>query len=202
MSILTRRSLLASTALLGGCNTVLQRPPAVQSVNWPLTVRRPQALPARPHGKILLVREIQAAPGLDQQGLQWLLPSGSLHIDFYNQWSVPPAAAITTDLRLWLADAGLFAAVVAPNSGLTPDLTLDGTLLTFVGDPRTLTGRAALLVTVSDNRRTPPRVLTQTTLQATAPMPQDTPAGVAAALQAAVARLMAEVERLLARFTR
>jgi cholesterol transport system auxiliary component len=199
MTVVTRRWLVAGTMLLGGCNTILQRPPTVQTVNWPLTVRRPQALPARPHGKILLVRDIQAAPGLDQQGLEWLLPSGSVHIDFYNQWSVPPASAIAGDLRLWLADAGLFAAVIAPNSGLTPDLALEGTLLTFVGDPRTLTGRAALLVTVFDSRRAPPRVLTQTTLQATAPMPQDTPAGVASALQAAVARLMAEVEAVLAR---
>lgn len=198
---MTRRMMIGGTLLLGGCNTILQRPPAVQIVSWPLNVQRPRTLRSRRHGKVLLVGDIGAAPGLDQQGLQWLLPDGSVHVDFYNQWAVPPAAAVTSDLRQWMADSGMFAAVVGPNGALTPDFTLDGTLLTFMAEPRTLTARAALAVTLLNARRRSPVVLLQTTLHAVAPLPQDTPAGVAAGLRAALARVLAETEDAVARVT-
>jgi cholesterol transport system auxiliary component len=189
-----RRLVVGATLLLGGCNTILQRPPAVQTVNWPLNVQRPHALPPRRHGKVLLVRDIGTAPGLEQQGVQWLLPNGSVHVDFYNQWVVPPAAAVTNDLRQWLAGSGMFAAVVGPGAVSAPDYTLEGTLLTFIGEPRTLTARAALTITLLNVGHASRAVLLQRTLQAVAPLPQDTPAGVAAGLRSALAQLLAETE--------
>ena len=69
---------------------------------------------------MLLVRPIQAAPGLESRGLQTLQPDGSLRTAFYEQWAVPPAQGVDDDLRRWLADSGLFAAVVATGSRLNP----------------------------------------------------------------------------------
>ena len=98
----------------------------VQRTVWPLTVRRKVALPPRRGGKVLVVRDLTAGPGLDQRGVQWLLPNGSLHVDYYNQWAVPPAEGVTDDLRRWLADSGLFAAVVGPDSGVAGDYCAGG----------------------------------------------------------------------------
>ena len=136
-----RRIWLGGAAALAGCS-VLPKEPYVEKRDWPLAVRRPAVLPARHGGPVLLVRTIQAAPGLESRGLQWLLPDGSLHIDYYEQWAVPPAQAVEDSLRQWLSDAGLFAAVVGPGSRLTADLVLEGELSTFVGDPGAGVARA------------------------------------------------------------
>ena len=102
---MNRRWLLAGLAALGGCS-VLPNAPYPQRREWPLTVRRSPALPPNPGGPVLLVRMMTAAPGLEARGLQWLLPDGSLHVDFYEQWAVPPAHAAEAALRQWLAESG------------------------------------------------------------------------------------------------
>ena len=105
-----RRWLLLGGAALGGCSLLPQQP-YLQRRDWPLDVQRAQVLPPRPRGPVLLVRSIRAAPGLEVRGLQWLLRDGSVHVDYYEQWAVPPAQAVEDDLRRWLANAGLFSAV-------------------------------------------------------------------------------------------
>jgi cholesterol transport system auxiliary component len=180
---------------------VLQRPAYVQQTTWPLNLPPPPSLESRRHGrKVLLVQDFQAAPGLEQRGVEWLNANGSVHIDFYNLWEVLPASAVTYDARRWLAASGLFAAVVGPGSGLTPDLMLNGELTSFIADPRVLRAKAALAITLLDLRSVPPRVLTQRSLSASAPMPKPTPDGVVAGQRAALAHLLHELVRTLARF--
>lgn len=194
---LPRRMALLSLGALAGCS-VLPQPSYVQQTQWPLVVRRPESLPPRARGRVLVVRALQAAPGLDQRGLQWLLPNGSVHVDFYNQWAVPPAQGVTDDLRRWIAASGLFSAVVAPDSGLLPDLTLEGELTTFIADPRTLTAHAALALVLVDAHPIPAKVLLQRTIGSNARMPVDTPAGVAQALLAALTGVLRQTESVLA----
>jgi cholesterol transport system auxiliary component len=181
---------------------VLPQPAPVRRVSWPLTVSPPSPLPTPPHGKVLVVRDFQAAPGLDQLGLQWLNGDGSLHVDFYNLWSVPPAQALSDNMRRWLAGSGLFAGVVGPDSGITGELALGGELLSFLGLPRQLEGHAAASIILLDQRDSPPRVLTQRTVTGINRMPTDTPAGVAAALQEAMAGLLRETAADLKRYAR
>lgn len=190
---LSRRLLLASAGMVAACS-VLPQAKYVQRTLWPLTVRRPQALPPRAHGKVLMVRDLQPAPGLEQQGLQWKLPDGSLHVDFYNQWAVPPAQGITDDLRRWLGDSGLFAAVVGAASGVAPDLTLEGELTTLSADPQAKLSHAAVVLVLTDQHAISSRILMQRTVAAEAPMTADTPAGVAAATLEAVRMMLQDVE--------
>ncbi len=189
-----RRVWLAGAAVLAGCS-VLPQQPYLQRRDWPLLARRPAALPRRTSGPVLLVRNIQAAPGLESRGLQWKLPDGSLHIDFYEQWAVPPAQAVEDALRLWLADAGLFAAVVAPGSQLPADLILEGELTEFLGDPQGGVARAALALVLLDERPKPLRVLLQKTESATAPLTGMQPPAVVQALQAALGEVLRETEQ-------
>ncbi len=201
-----RRLVLLSLGALAGCTlagcSVLPQPSYVQQTQWPLVIRRPQSVPPRTRGRVLVVRSLLPAPGLDQRGLQWLLPNGSVHVDFYNQWAVPPAQGATDDLRRWLAASGLFAAVVAPDSGLLPDLSLEGELTTFIADPRTLTAHAALALVLVDAHPSPAKVLLQRTISSDARMTADTPTGVADALLAALTEVLRQTESALASFAR
>jgi cholesterol transport system auxiliary component len=197
--MIPRRALLAGgAAALAGCS-VLPRPAYVQRTTWSLAIAPPAQRPTRARGKVLLVRDFQAAPGLDQLGVQWLNANGSVHVDFYNLWEVPPAQAAAYDARRWLAASGLFAAVVSPDSGVIASLTLEAELTRFIADPPS-EGRAALSVTLLNERVVPARVLTQRTLAATAPMPAATPAGVVAAQRAALAAVLGQLTGMLARY--
>jgi cholesterol transport system auxiliary component len=197
--VIGRRTLLAAgSAALAGCS-VLPSPTYVQRTTWSLAIAPPVQRHTRPHGKVLLVQEFQAAPGLDQLGVQWLNANGSIHVDFYNLWEVPPSQAATYDARRWLAASGLFAAVVGPDSGLIADLILEAELTRFMADPPH-EGRAALSITLLNQRAVPARVLIQRTISAIAPMPAATPAGVVAGQRGALAEVLQHVKAVLARY--
>src|SRR5215472_8066786 len=128
-----RRRVLALPLLLAACG--LSERPYAERRQWPLLIRRPNALPPRTGGRILEVRPINAGPGLEVRGLQSLEGDGSLHTAFYEEWAVPPAEGIGDALRLWLAGSGKFGAVVAPGSRLTADLVLEGELTALWTEP-------------------------------------------------------------------
>jgi len=188
-----RRSVLAGVAALGGCS-LLPSTPYVQRRDWPLDVRRPSTAPPRRNGRVLLVRSIRAGPGLDERGLQWLQRDGSLHVDFYEQWAVPPAQAAEDDLRQWLADAGLFRAVVAPGSRLNADLVLEGTLTAFLANPPAGTARVTLSVVLLDQRPNPVKILMQRNFTAEERLASADPPAIVQALRAGLADVLRQVE--------
>lgn len=112
--------------------------------------------------------------------MQWLPADGSLHVDFYNRWAVPPAEGVTDDLRRWLAYSGVFAAVVGPDSGLSGDFVLEGELTAFLGEPARDVAQVALALVLIGARAAPAKVLLQRTVAAEVPLATTTPAGVVA----------------------
>lgn len=190
----------AGPSLLAACS-VLPRAQYVQQTTWPLAVPPPDLPhPRRAGRKILLVQDFQATPGLDQRGVQWLNANGSVHVDFYNLWIVLPAQGVTESIRRWLLASRLFKAVVGPDSGLTPDLTLEGELTGLVADPRILQGRAGLSITVLNEDAMPPSVLEQRSLTGQGSMPTDTPPGAVAAEREALADILRQLVRRMAAF--
>jgi cholesterol transport system auxiliary component len=198
---MNRRGLLGGVAALGGCS-LLPQAPYVQKRDWPLDVRRDAALPPRRGGRILLVRNVQAAPGLEQRGLQWLQRDGSLHVDFYEQWAVPPAEAVADDLRRWLADAGLFGAVVAAGSRLNADFVLEGEVNTFMADLRTGTARASLAIVLYDQRPNPTRLLLQKTESAEVKLAGTDAPALAEGMKGALVEVLRRTEQEVAGATR
>jgi cholesterol transport system auxiliary component len=192
-----RRWLLSGAATLAGCS-VLPQQAYVQRRDWPLDVRRNTVLPPRKRGRTLLVRGVRAAPGLEERGLQWLQSDGSVHVDFYEQWAVPPAQAVEDDLRQWLAGAGLFSAVLAPGSQLNADLVLEGELNRFSGDLRADVARVSLASVLLDNRPNPIRVLLQKTESAEVKLIGNDPAAMVDSLKAALVEVLRQVERDIA----
>jgi cholesterol transport system auxiliary component len=196
-----RRWLLAGGAALAGCS-VLPQQPYVQRRDWPLDVRRTPALPPRPRGRVLLVRAVRAAPGLEARGLQWLQRDGSVHVDFYEQWAVPPAQAVEDDLRQWLAGAGLFSAVLAPGSRLTADLVLEGELNAFSADLNAGVARASLALVLLDQRPSPIKVLLQKTESAEVKLTGTEPPAMVDSLKAALVEVLRQTEGDMAAATR
>jgi ABC-type uncharacterized transport system auxiliary subunit len=199
--VIVRRGVLrgaiaaAGVAALAGCG--LSERPYIAQRQWPLFVSRPTALPPRKRGLVALVRAVQAAPGLEQRGLQTLRPDGSVDVAFYEQWIVEPAAGVEESLRQWLAASGLFAAVLAPGSRLSADIVIESTLTTFLADPPSGVARVALAVDAIDQRRSPAHVVAQGNLRATAPLHgSDAPAEVTT-LKDALASVLTDVELLL-----
>jgi cholesterol transport system auxiliary component len=196
-----RRCLLAGGVALAGCS-VLPEQAYVQRRDWPLDVDRTPVLPPRARGRVLLVRSVRAAPGLESRGLQWLQRDGSLHVDFYEQWAVPPAQAVEDDLRQWLGDAGLFRAVLAPGSRLDADLVLEGELDTFLADLNAGVARASLALVLLDQRPGTVKVLLQKTETAEVTLTDTAPPGLVASLKAALVAVFGKAERDIAAETR
>ena len=190
-----RRRALLGGLLLGGCG--LSQRPYAERRTWPLQVRRPTSLPPRGGGRVLLVRNLRAGPGLEARGLQSVQPDGSVKTEFYEEWAVPPAEGVEDSLRQWLAECGLFAAVVAPGSRLVPDLILEGSLDALWTLTASRQARAAVGVTVIEQKGDAPRVLLQRTLAADVGLAGVAASEEAAGMRAALAEVFGRVESAL-----
>jgi len=198
---MNRRWVLAGLSALGGCS-MLPNVPYEPRREWPLTLDRPSVLPPDTGGPVLLVRMMAAAPGLEARGLQWLRPDGSVHVDFYEQWAVPPAQAVEAALRQWLANSGRFAAVVGPGSRMPATLVLEPELTTLIADPQRHVARAAVALVLLGRRHDRDSVLLQQTIAAEAPL-AETPLAetgvpaMVAAMRSALLRVLTETEKAL-----
>jgi ABC-type uncharacterized transport system auxiliary subunit len=193
-----RRAWIAGVAALTGCS-LLPSQPLTERREWPLDARRPGGATPASRGPVLLVRVMQAGPGLTQRGLQWKQADGSVQFDFYEQWAVPPAQAVEASLRQWLAACGAFSAVIGPGSRLRADYALETELTVLLIDRQAGVARAALAAVLLDERGSSSHVLLQETVRAEAPIDgPDVPAAVRASV-AAVAGVLRQVEAAVVR---
>ena len=201
-AVLGRRRLLlaplgAMTLGLAGCGTILSKQPYVPRVDWPLAPP-PPAAPVSGRGKgVVLVRDIQAGPGLYARGLMTLEPDGSLHTGYYNQWAVPPSQAATAGLIAWLQASGAFTAVVPSDSALNPTLIVEATLDTLLADLTTHQARAALTLVVAKPHGIGERPVMQRRLTGAASLDGTQTADLVAAQRAALADLLGQAVRTI-----
>jgi len=194
---------LGAPLALGACSSVLPVQKYIPVVNWPLDPAPPVENAANPAGPVLLLRDITAAPGLDQQGLQSLAADGSLLVDNYNQWAVDPADAVTQALLVWLQASGAFSAVVGPGSRLTAGLIVEGELTELVADLGASQARAVITLVVIKNSGSVAVVslpLAQKRVTGTAPLSAATPAAEVAAQRAALASALGQAVALVTRY--
>lgn len=198
-----RHALLLPMVALAGC-TVLPNRPYQEVQRFILSPQRPQAEPPPARGQVLLLRSLRAAPGLDARGLRMVAPDGQVTTSYWSEWTAPPPELVEEAMRRWLAASGIFSAVTAPGSRLTPDLVLEGELLRLEVDPVAGVAHAALSVLLlpQSSGAGEPRILGQFMPQGTAPVPggprrgtEVPPAEAAAAMAAALAAALAALER-------
>jgi cholesterol transport system auxiliary component len=193
-----RAALLGLPLLAAGCANPLSRPFPEKAL-FVLDVRRPQRLPPNPRGRVLVLRSVTPAPGVELRGLVTRLPGGQQRADFWNEFFAPPASLVQDQLRSWLADSGLFAAVVDPGTRATPALALEPVLNGLFADatvspPQARAQMQALLLGLD---RTPPRVLAQGDHDRAARIASLEPAAIVAGMNVALAAVFGEIEASL-----
>lgn len=195
----SRRCVLAGGAALAGCS-VLPARPYQERREWPLTVQRPVSVPSGARGPVLMVREMQAAPGLDTRGLRTVLPNGAERLDNWEEWAVPPSQGVGACLRAWLAASGRFAAVLMPGSEAAAELVLEAQLEAFVGDQAAGRARVAFSLVLLRRAQGHDAPVLQRTVTGEAPLAGADGPALAASLQAALAQALAQAEAALAPF--
>ncbi len=196
---MTRRSLLlAAPALLAACANPLSQPFPDKKL-FVLDVRRPQRLPPNPRGRVLVVRTITPAPGAELRGITTRLEGGQIRTDFWNEFFAPPAALVQDQLRTWLSESGLFAAVVDQGSRTTPGLALEGVLNGLFAEATETppTARAQMQALLLGLDRSPPRVVAQGEYDRRAQIASLEPAAIVAGFNVALAAIFSEIEAAL-----
>ena len=196
---LPRRFVLAAPAALAACS-VLPARPYQERREWPLEAARPVTLPAPATGPVLLLRDTQAAPGMDERGLRTLLPDGSERLDNWEEWAVPPSQAVGASLAQWLAASGLFGAVVSSGTNLSAALVLETELLALAADPATGRARVALSLVLLRRTRVQDRPLLQRTITAQVPLGASNAPAIASAVRAALAEALRQIDLVVAPF--
>lgn len=197
---LPRRGAVLGLIGLGGCSVLPDRP-FVPTRRHALSPERPAGLPRPPAtGQVLLLRTMRPAAGQEVRGLRRIAANGTLDIAFYEEWLAPPAELAEAALRQWLIAGGGFSAVAAPGTRLSTPLVLEAELTALEALPTSSQARAgvAALLLRESGALADAQVLAQRSFTATAPLAASTPeeAGLAqaSAMNAALARVFAELE--------
>lgn len=195
-----RRIVLAAPVLLAGCASLLPQQKYIPRVSWPLNPEPAHSLPANESGKIVLLRNLSAGPGMADQAIQTLNADGSVTKSYYNQWAVAPADAASEVLSTGLASSGAFSAVISPGSRLAPDLIVEGELTELVSDLATNQARAVLTLVVIQDLAGNTRPLAQQRIIGTAPLSGTGYGEQASAQSAALANAVGQAVSLVTRF--
>lgn len=202
----TRRFLLAAllgAAALPGCSAV--QTPFVEPLRFPLSPIR-TGPPRTGYGRrTLLLRIARAAPGLEGRLLRTVRADGTVGVEYYAEWTAPPAEAAEEAVRRWLVASGLYAAVLTPGTRATPSLTLELELSALHADLGRGEARAALSAVLLREGTSGATVVAQSVNVGTAPLPAERPlppAEQARATVEALGRAIAKLEIILARHAR
>lgn len=123
--------LVLAAILAAGC---------VKLAHDPIDKRFYQILPERTADKaadrnlVLKVRRMTVSDLYNTRELVYREAEGRIESDYYNMFFVTPGDMLTTELRKWLRETGLFAHVIEPGSMVVPGLTLEGMVNSLYGD--------------------------------------------------------------------
>ena len=196
-----RRMIVAAPVMLAGCASILPKQKYIPQVSWPLNPQPPNTQPANPAGKVVLLRDLDAGPGMSAQGIQTLQADGSVSSSFYNQWAVAPADAAAEVLGNWLTASGAFSAVILPGSRLTANLIVEGEFSELLSDVGASQAKAVLTLVVIQNIGGNTRPLAQQRIVGTARLNGTDYAAQVAAQTAALANAMQQAVSLITRFS-
>lgn len=199
-------ALLACPALfLAGCLGALRQDEPPKSF-YVLDAAPPPASLASPalEGS-LLVREVRVAPPFNTRDLTYRLGPSSYATDYYHLFLAQPGELVTQQVRSWLGKAGLFRHVALPGSGLPHDFVLEGLVTELYGDFTDGQGKAVVAAQffLLDERTPGRRVLLSSERRLEADLPENSPAGLVAAMNRALTGILqalaADIQALSAR---
>jgi cholesterol transport system auxiliary component len=134
---------LAGLALITGCS-FKKGFPARQT--FLVEARRAADAPVPTSANaILRVRPATVVAPFDDKAFVYRDGASAYETDFYHGFLVPPRLLFPEAIRQWLADTGLFRAVVDSSSRIVPTHSLETTLTLLYGDFRSRTAPKAVL---------------------------------------------------------
>ncbi len=87
-------------------------------------------------GGVLQMDRVRVAPPFERQRFIYRTAESSFQSDFYRQFQSPPGVLVREATRDWLADSGLFSAVLDRGGTLGPDWLLEGEVRELYADLR------------------------------------------------------------------
>jgi cholesterol transport system auxiliary component len=201
---------LAVLGVLGGCSLILggcslrQASPPKQT--FLLETKRARSTgpgqairPGAGSGQsVLRVRDLQVAAPFAGRGFVYRRGDWQYESDFYHELLVPPRAALTEQVRLWLRDSSLFDTVLESASKADAALSLEGTVDAFYGDFREQDRPRAVLdihFVVSDEHSASSAILFQHSYRQAMPLQQHGPDALVAGWSKALEQILGELER-------
>ncbi|MDD5199413.1 MAG: ABC-type transport auxiliary lipoprotein family protein [Terrimicrobiaceae bacterium] len=148
-------SLALLVAMLAACSSFCPRP---KPEYFALDPGKPASLRAlRPANSSATasVGFVDVAAPFASDGFVYQLSAGRWEVDPYNQFLVSPADMMTSILRNWTRESGLYGEVAEPGAGGGQDISIDCNLTALYGDFRNPTApQAVLTMEVQVFRRT------------------------------------------------
>lgn len=166
-----------------------------------LAARRAKSATAKAGAPVLVLRTFAIAPASAGRALVVKTGPQTFASDYFHEFFVPPADAVTAVVERWFLDSGLFTAVVHPGSPLPARWRLEGDVREFHVDT-SATGKphavVALQAYLCDDRDSVAPVKLARSLAATSPAASASAEDLVRALDAALATCLTELEREVA----
>lgn len=146
---------------------------------------------------VLEVRRFTIDAAFAQRNLVYRIGPFEYKSDFYNEFLVAPAVAVTEKTRRWLASSGLFERVLMPGSRLAPTYTMEGNVTALCGDFRDETAPVAVMELrcfLVDDRDPAETVVFSRTYRASSPLQAKKAANLVAALDECLVEILTSLE--------
>jgi ABC-type uncharacterized transport system auxiliary subunit len=152
---------------------------------------------------VVVLRRVTISPLFQSRSFTYRTAENSYEHDPYAGFFVPPARAIEQPICAWLRAGGAFGCVLEPGSGLNPSLVAEVSVNELYGDFRKAAQPAGALeihfILYELNRDGTGRVLMDKACARRTPMARAAPAALAAAWDADLRAIMAEINAGLKR---
>ncbi|TFH28926.1 MAG: hypothetical protein E4H00_07930 [Myxococcales bacterium] len=155
-----------------------------------------------PEGKaILSIARVRTEPQYDRKSFVYRTGEYRYADDFYNTFYVPPSTLIRVTMFDWISASGVFAYVIAPESLVQREYTLESRLQSFYIDRRPEVEPGAVVaftVTLVNSSSARGKVLFEKSYEEREPITGKNESAYVTAWAAALARALAKVELDLA----
>ncbi|MCZ6690568.1 MAG: ABC-type transport auxiliary lipoprotein family protein [Planctomycetota bacterium] len=131
-------------ALVTGCVSLERAYP--EKKLYSLEASRTTRVSPKGARSVLRVNDFQISPGYEKREFVYRVGDNRYESDFYRLFFTPPSRMVTSSVRDWLANSGLFGNVVGSGSLMESDYVLEGSVQAMYGDYRGGQPKAVLKV--------------------------------------------------------
>jgi cholesterol transport system auxiliary component len=165
--------------------------------HYVLDVQRPEGIKSTGGKGVLKIKRLSISSRFESYQFVYRITDLKYESNFYNKFFASPASLITEETRQWLGQSGIFSSVVNMLSAADYDYILEGHIEALYGDYRKKDERQAVLeirYAIIDASLSREKIAFEKTYAAVAPLPVDTPSGLAEAMNVCMAQILTSLE--------